>query len=173
MNADKLAECLREALEELYWPHSNPALRKKCEQTLAEYDAQAAQAGNSLLIGTTPGGRPYGLHGTKESVEAVSDLIEAQAAQPVGAPDGWVMVPREPTAEMAQVGRHAAPYRATDVYKAMILAAPQPPAQPSADAVSIAANISTRPEFAKYESPLILDIVRETLKAARAAEGGE
>ena len=52
-------------------------------------------------------------------------------------------------------------------------AAPQPPAQPSADAVSIAAEISTRPEFAKYEAPLILDIVRETLKAARAAEGGK
>jgi len=83
MNTDKLAECLREALEELYWPHSNPALRKKCEQALAEYDAQLAQAGNSLLIGTTPDGRPYGLHGTKESVEAVSDLIEAQAALPM------------------------------------------------------------------------------------------
>lgn len=51
-------------------------------EALAEYDAQAAQAGNSLLIGTTPAGRPYGLHGTRESVEAVSDLIEAQATQP-------------------------------------------------------------------------------------------
>lgn len=49
----------------------------------------------------------------------------AQAAQAV--PQGWVMVPKEPTPEMLQIGRHAAPYRAVDVYRAMLVAAPAAP----------------------------------------------
>ena len=107
----------------------------------------------------------------------------AQTAQPVGVPDGWVMVPIEPTCLMQDAtcivyNEHdedvGVDYSESNfIYKAMLEAAPQPPAQLSADAVSIAAEISTRPEFAKYEAPLILDIVRETLKAARAAEGGK
>lgn len=53
----------------------------------------------------------------------------AQAAQAV--PQGWVMVPKEPTPGMLQIGRHAAPYRAVDVYRAMLAAAPAAP-QPAA-----------------------------------------
>ena len=53
----------------------------------------------------------------------------AQAAQAV--PQGWCLVPKEPTPEMLQIGRHAAPYRAVDVYRAMLAAAPAEP-QPAA-----------------------------------------
>lgn len=36
---------------------------------------QAADSHQGLLMGTTPDGRPYGLHGTAESVRAVSDML--------------------------------------------------------------------------------------------------
>lgn len=52
----------------------------------------------------------------------------AQAAQAV--PAGWKLVPIEPTADMVQIGKHAAPYRAVDVYRAMLAAAPSAPAAP-------------------------------------------
>lgn len=58
-------------------------------------------------------------------------------AQPANMGDGWVMVPREPTPGMVQVGKHAAPYRAADVYRAMVLAAPQPQAKENEDATKL------------------------------------
>lgn len=64
----------------------------------------------------------------KAALSAAQDA-PAQAAQAV--PQGWVMVPKEPTPEMLQIGRHAAPYRAVDVYRAMLAAAPAAP-QPAA-----------------------------------------
>jgi hypothetical protein len=63
-----------------------------------------------------------------------------RAAQPVGVPDGWVMVPREPTSAMLQAAEDAdddenMPGQSYScIYSAMLAAAPQPPAQPSADA---------------------------------------
>lgn len=38
----------------------------------------------------------------------------------------YKLVPVEPTAAMLQVGKHSAPYRAIDVYRAMIKVAPEP-----------------------------------------------
>ena len=129
-----------------------------------------------------------------EAVAAASHRLfygsgPAQATQPVGVPDGWKQCYSTIISAIGAIAR----IRQTDAQMAMeviprdpamaevmhIRAALgefnrsqrelEPPAQPSADAVSIAADISTRPEFAKYESPLILDIVSETLKVARAA----
>jgi len=139
MNADKLADALRYAVDN---PDFDSAeFDRRARAALAEHDAQPAQGGNSLLIGTTPDGRPYGLHGTKESVEIVSDMIAAYEAQPVGVPDGWVMVPELPDARMldAAIGVYAfADEAAIDVvWRAMLAAAPQPPAQPSADTGSV------------------------------------
>lgn len=47
---------------------------------------QAAESHKGLLIGTTPSGVPYSLHGTKESVTAVSDMLEqAEVSRQLGA----------------------------------------------------------------------------------------
>ena len=58
-------------------------------------------------------------------------------AQPVGVPDGWVMVPELPDARMldAAIGVYAFADELTIdvVWRAMLAAAPQPTAQPSAD----------------------------------------
>lgn len=62
------------------------------------------------------------VQGAQQGEPADAGLIEA--AQPTA---GWRMVPMEPTPEMAQIGKHAAPYRAIDVYRAMVLAAPAAP----------------------------------------------
>lgn len=58
---------------------------------------------------------------------------EPAPAQPVAVPDGWVLVPREPTQEMVTAGADAAERnftrrtRAPATFKAMLSAAPLPP----------------------------------------------
>ena len=176
MNADKLADALRYAVDN---PDFDSAeFDRRARAALAEHDAQPAQGGNSLLIGTTPDGRPYGLHGTKESVEIVSDMIAAYEAQPVGVPDGWVMVPELPDARMldAAIGVYAfADEAAIDVvWRAMLAAAPQPPAQPSADAEDAARyrwltnHCFDESLFNESEDKCEVD---SRIDAARAAEG--
>jgi len=183
MNADKLADVLRRATDFIGYllDHSpedrrDNAIWSDCKAALAEHDAQPAQAAQP----SPEHQQLFDMLGAKDQEDAARIIAEHHArklAQPVGVPDGWVMVPREPTAGMLDAGMKTGNLdgrnRLAASWQMMAYAAPRPPAQPSADAVSIAADISTRPEFAKYESPLILDIVRETLKAARAAEGGE
>jgi len=148
MNADKLAQALR-AFPEDPNPFTYRRAYAKAQAALAEHDAQPAQAAQP--VGVPAGWMFEELDGGFVHVESPQTLAVNLGYYPEG------------NATASQLLR----------LLACALLAPQPPAQPSADAVSIAAEISTRPEFAKYEAPLILDIVRETLKAARAAEGGK
>lgn len=191
MNADKLAEA-KHRIRNLFTMvaidgSACGAAQHEVEEiftALAEHDAQAAQARNSLLIGTTPDGRPYGLHGTKESVEAVSDLIEAQAVQPVGVPDGWVMVPRQDFETVFYAGFDRdtvtrAEEQTIDAARDRLekaLCAPHPPAQPSADAEDAARyrwlrdmrNRERASDMVTYKMNL-----DAAIDAARAAESGE
>jgi hypothetical protein len=77
-------------------------------------------------------------------------LLGAIAAKPAAGAEGWAMVPKEPTWEMNAAGSNAGGlgYRdvenisdddAEDVYKAMLAAAPQPPA-PAVDVEAVPAG---------------------------------
>jgi len=76
-------------------------------------------------------------------------------AQPVGVPDGWAMVPREPTETMIEAaddtdspgGDPCATPDYAVAYSAMLAASPQPPAQPSADAEDAARYRHVRKHF--------------------------
>lgn len=181
MNADKLADALRTILDHVdgYVPNTPKAIWRDAQAALAEHDAQPAQAAQP---GDDEAARRYIRDWCPDHVK---DLIDRVAAQPVGVPDGWVMVPRGPTNDMVLAGigawssQHA---NAIDIWHAMLAAAPQPPAQPSADAEvsnemvlrAVHASLDWPHPLTHFEARKALEAaMAKESDAARAAEGGE
>jgi|SRR6185312_3793459 len=173
MNADKLAGLLRRAI---------PYLREAGEQYLDD-------------------GSNEPLELARDADEAIAeyDAQPAQAAQPVGVPVDLAMVPRVPTSAMLDravalalnVTIHGAGGWSNymcDVWNCMLAAAPQPPAQPSADAEDAARYRWLRPrlltadfEYGDDSETVLVFLIPTTMAvsanldksidAARAAEG--
>lgn len=85
-----------------------------------------AQGWQDRAIGTT----------TQRAVEAIKQLAAAQQ----GAPEGWKLVPVEPTVTMQQAAlKHVTRQHQTrDIYAAMLAAAPQPPVAAQLDDIDVA-----------------------------------
>lgn len=134
--------------------------------TLAEHDAQPAQAAQ-------PVAPKEALHALAEEQARLGLGIDQ--AQPMGVPDGWVMVPIFPTDGMTSTGVAALSERGVELhdhfdcayaYSRMLAAAPQPPAQPSADAENDLPGMWSASDFTGGDPD-------ERSYAARAAEKGE
>lgn len=139
----RLGEWLTNVLDENQWPHAErlllgaiaakPAAVPTDEAIVAAFKA----AGMNTDIDQMPN-MLYSVRGQlAQLINGARALLADQ--QPAVVPDGWVMVPRETTWQMNAAGSNAGGlgYRdveninddvAEDVYKAMLAAAPQPPA---------------------------------------------
>ena len=67
----------------------------------------------------------------KADILSAIDYIAARLREPAGVPEGWVLVPREPTLEMVEAGVMfgTSPNQAAIIFQNMVHAAPQPPAE--------------------------------------------
>lgn len=72
----------------------------------------------------------------EQHAKSCREILSCLSAEPSAIPDGWVLVPREPTEEMKHKGasfyRHFAatsPCIPNDIYRVMLSAAPKPPEQ--------------------------------------------
>ncbi len=63
------------------------------------------------------------LHYDTEATDALHHAIENMKR---GVPEGWQLVPKDPTLEMKIVGR-TTHWKAVEIYKEMLSAAPEPP----------------------------------------------
>lgn len=61
-----------------------------------------------------------------EERDALQQQVNALAAEPVAAPEGWRLVPVEPTDEMLHASYREASVYSPSAYRAMIAAAPKP-----------------------------------------------
>ena len=62
----------------------------------------------------------------EQMLTSYADLLERIKADEGAVPDGWVVVPVEPTDAMCDAGDLPDTATAYDIYKAMLAAAPQP-----------------------------------------------
>lgn len=132
-----------------------------------------------------------------DMLNGYADLLEAQEREGTVrqfrvAPKGWVWTDAKDDAIWAIVAGHPESYETRILYTRPDQAQPcsgqscpdceaehgckrsaqaQPPAASVTDAITIAAEISTQPEFSRYEAPFILDLVKAVLAAQENHNG--
>ncbi len=123
----------------LRWPcpvHA-PSVTEALRQAMTEQQATLLNQAHDMLLAHADEQRKRGndsaAAGAECSASAVLELAAAwAAAQPVAVPQGFALVPVEPTQAMAKAGCYRYCDQFVRDYRAMLAAAPAAPAQPAA-----------------------------------------